>query len=68
MLAIVEILANISAFGERAEDFRKILNDAGVLEASLLLLKSLKSTTEIMIEHKIYEPEEKFSTYASKSR
>ena len=33
-----------------------------------MLLKNLKEVTEICIEHKIYEPEEKFATYASKSK
>lgn len=68
MLAIIEIFANLSAFGERADDFKIILNDVNVLETSLLLLKTLKMMTDIMIEHKIFEPEEKFATYASKSR
>ena len=68
MLAIVEIFANISAFGERADDFKKILNESAVLETSLMLLKSLKGMTDIMIEHKVFEPEEKFATYSSKNR
>jgi hypothetical protein len=27
LLALVEIFANISAFGERADDFKKLLNE-----------------------------------------
>lgn len=68
LLAIIEIFANISAFGEGAEDFKHLLIDQNALENSLILLKSIKLATDIMIEHKIYEPEEKFATYSSKTK
>lgn len=45
-----------------------MLNEAGVLEMALQLMKYLKDTTDILIEHKIFEPEEKFATFASKAR
>jgi hypothetical protein len=31
-------------------------------------MKTLKGMTDIMIEHKIFVPEEKFATYAAKTR
>jgi len=68
MLAIIEIFGNVSAFGDRADDFKKILNENAVLEFSLHFLKQLKDMTDIMIEHKIYEPEEKFAAYSSRTR
>ena len=68
LLAIIEIFSNLTAFGETATDFRIMLNQEGLLEQALILMKLLKETTDILIEHKIYEPEEKFATYASKSK
>jgi len=35
----------------------------GVLESALSLMKHLKETTDILIEHKIFEFEEKFATF-----
>jgi hypothetical protein len=55
MLGIIEIFSNISAYGETAEQFRDILNNAGILEQCLILLRNLKQVVDIMIEHKIYE-------------
>eukprot|EP00347_Sterkiella_histriomuscorum_P009052 403342709 len=68
MLGIIEIFSNICAFGDRADEFKQLLNDAGMLEYSLNLMKHLKDTTDILIEHKIYEPEEKFATFTSKTK
>jgi hypothetical protein len=31
-------------------------------------MKHLKDTTDILIEHKVYEPEEKFATFSAKAR
>lgn len=68
LLAIVEIMSNLSAFGDRADEYKIILNNGGVMEMAVQLMKHLKDTTDILIEHKIYEPEEKFATFASKAR
>ena len=68
ILAIIEILANLTAFGDKAEEFKKIVNGCGILDISMLIFRQLKLMTDIMIEHKIYEPEQKFATYVSKKR
>ena len=68
LLAIVEIFANITHYGDKADYFKNILNECGILEKTVSLVKLLKDTTDIMIEHKIFEPEEKFATFTSKNR
>lgn len=68
LLAIVEILSNLAAFGDRADEYKLILNEEGVMETAILLMKHLKETTDILIEHKIFEQEEKFATFTSKAR
>ena len=35
LLALVEIFANVCAFGDRAEDFKKLLSEVGVLESAM---------------------------------
>ena len=68
LLAITEIFANVTSFGDKADYFKYYLNETGILERCVILMKYLKATTDIMIEHKIYEPDDKFATYALKSR
>ena len=68
LLAIIEIFANLTAFGERTDYFKQILIEAEILETTVSLMKLLKDTTDVLIEHKVYEPEEKFATFSSKVR
>lgn len=68
LLAISEIFANLTHYGDKADYFKDILNQCGILDKTLVLIKLLKDTTDIMIEHKIFEPEEKFATFTSKNK
>lgn len=65
LLAITEIFSNVTSYGEKAHQYRLLCTSSGVLERSVQLMKLLKDTVDIMIDHKIYEPEEKFATYAA---
>lgn len=68
MLAIVEMFANISAFGSRADEFKELLLDFGMLETAMQVWKNIKDSTDLLIELKCYIPEEKFATFAAKNK